>query len=152
MQGTVIGAAQMLTQGSHNCSNLHSKDIITIMRRGLPNGLQASSCRARKDFGTTSNTKSTIKIVKQEVWKTDPTGLASIFFQNLRVRRHSKNLQKCQPQFFQQHSIRHSVFYPTDVPQVLIEDLFEPEHGYLVHWRFHMWLSSSPVSVQENYS
>ena len=66
MHGIVMGAAQMLTQGFHHCSNLHIKDNITIMTHGLPNGLQASSYGPRKDLGTPPNTKSVIRLVKQD--------------------------------------------------------------------------------------
>ncbi len=47
-----MGAAQLLTQGFCNCSNLHNRHDITIMRRGLPNRPQANNYKARKVLGT----------------------------------------------------------------------------------------------------
>ena len=52
MQDVVTSATQMLTQGFHSCTNVHNRDNTTIMRHGLPKGLQASSYGARKLLGT----------------------------------------------------------------------------------------------------
>jgi len=65
MQGMVMGAAQMLTQGFDNCTNLQDRDSATVKRHGLPNGVQTGSYGARKVSGTIPNRKSIIKIVKQ---------------------------------------------------------------------------------------
>ena len=66
MQGIVMGAAQMLTQGFNNCTNLQDRNSAPAKRYGLPNRLQTSSYGARKVLSTISNRKSTIKIVKQD--------------------------------------------------------------------------------------
>ncbi len=47
MQGLIKGAAQTLTQGFHNCTNLQDRYNASIMRHGLPNGLQASSMKSQ---------------------------------------------------------------------------------------------------------
>ncbi len=51
MQGIVMGAAQMLTQGFLNCTNFQDMDSARVRRHGLPNRLQTSSCGARKVLG-----------------------------------------------------------------------------------------------------
>ncbi len=85
MQGIVMGAAQMLTQGFHNCSNLHIMDKITIMTHGLPNGLQASSYGARKIVGTPPDTKSIIKLVKQDGVEKLPNKTSSCVDPNIAI-------------------------------------------------------------------
>ena len=57
MQGIVMGAAQMLTQGFNNCTNLQDRNIAPAKRHGLPNRLQTSSYGARKVLSTISNRK-----------------------------------------------------------------------------------------------
>jgi len=79
MQGIVMGAAQMLTQGFHNRTNLHNRDNAPVMRHGLPNGLQTSSYGARKVLGTTPNRKSIIKIIKQDRVEKRPNRTSSYF-------------------------------------------------------------------------
>ena len=64
MQGIVMGATQILTQGCDNCTNF--QDRVPVERHGLPNRLQTSSDAARKLFGTIPNQKCIIKIVKQD--------------------------------------------------------------------------------------
>ncbi len=46
----------------------NSRDNIPGMRQGLPNGLQASNYGARKVIGTTPNTNSITKIIKEDIY------------------------------------------------------------------------------------
>jgi len=65
VQGTTMGAAQLLTQGNINCTNLQDRASAPVKRHVLPNRLQTSSYRARKVLSTISNRKSIIKKFKQ---------------------------------------------------------------------------------------
>jgi len=87
MQGTVMGAAQMLTQGFKNCNNFQDRDSAPGKRHGLPNRLQTSSYAARKILSTE---KASSRFSSKIVWKSDRTGLAAILFQKSSVRRHQK--------------------------------------------------------------
>ncbi|KAA6426480.1 MAG: hypothetical protein FRX49_03591 [Trebouxia sp. A1-2] len=55
MQGIVMGAAQMLTHGFNNRTNLQDRNSAPAKRHGLPNRLQTSNYGARKVLSTTSN-------------------------------------------------------------------------------------------------
>ncbi len=81
MQKIVMGAAQMLTQGFSDCTNLQDRNSVPAKRHGLPNRLQTSSYGARKVLSTISNRKASSRLSSKIVWKSDPTGLAAILFQ-----------------------------------------------------------------------
>ncbi|KAA6418920.1 MAG: hypothetical protein FRX49_11146 [Trebouxia sp. A1-2] len=66
MVGIVMGAAQMLTQGLNNRTNLQDRNCAPVKRHGLPNRLQTSSYGARKVLSTIPDRKSIIKVVKQD--------------------------------------------------------------------------------------
>ncbi|DBA76180.1 TPA: hypothetical protein ACH3X1_009909 [Trebouxia sp. C0004] len=66
MQGIVMGAAQMLTQGFNDFTSLQDRNTAPAKRHGLPNRPQTSSYGARKVLSTIPNRKSIIKIVKQD--------------------------------------------------------------------------------------
>ena len=83
MQGIVMGAAQMLTQGFNNCTNLQDRDSASAKRHGLPNRLQTSSYGARKVPSTISNRKCIINIVKQDCLKKRPNKTSSYLVPNL---------------------------------------------------------------------
>ncbi|DBA91630.1 TPA: hypothetical protein ACH3X1_003238 [Trebouxia sp. C0004] len=77
-------AAQMLTQGFNNCTNLQDRDSATVKRDGLPNRLQTSSYGARKVLSTILNRKSTIKIVKQDCVEKRPNRTSSYLVPKLK--------------------------------------------------------------------
>ena len=56
----------MCTQGINKRINLHNRNNTAVMRHQMPDGLQASSHRAREVFGTTPHMKGIIKVVKQD--------------------------------------------------------------------------------------
>jgi len=78
MQGIVMGATQMLTQGFYNCTDLQNRDNASIMRHGLPNGLQISSYGAINLLAPTE--KASSRLSGKIVWKSNPTGLAATLF------------------------------------------------------------------------
>ncbi len=78
-QGIVMGAAQMLSQGFNNCTNLQDRDSAPAKRHRLPNRLQTSSYGARKVLSTIANRKSLIKIVKQDCVEKRPNRTSSYF-------------------------------------------------------------------------
>ncbi len=79
MQGIVMGAAQMLTHGFNNCTNLQDGNSVPAKRHGLPNRLQTSSYGARKVLSTIRNRKGIIKIVKQDCVEKRPNMTSSYF-------------------------------------------------------------------------
>ncbi len=93
MQGIVMGAVQMQTQGLHNCTNLYNGDNTTIHRHGLPDGLQASSYGARKVPGTTPDRESIIKVVKQDCVEKRPNRTSSQPVPKFKSPPPPKNLQ-----------------------------------------------------------
>ena len=92
MQGIVMGAVQMQTQGLHNCTN-YIGDNTTIHRHGLPDGLQASSYGARKVPGTTPDRESIIKVVKQDCVEKRPNRTSSQPVPKFKSPPPPKNLQ-----------------------------------------------------------
>ena len=82
MQGIIMGAAQMQTQGFNNCTNLQDRDSDSAKRHGLPNRLQTSSYGAGKVISTISNRKRIIKIVKQDCVEERPNRRRVKLFQN----------------------------------------------------------------------
>ena len=66
MQGIVMGAAQMLTQGLNNHINLQDRNTALVKRHGLPNRLQTFSYGARKVLSTIPDRKSIVKVVMQD--------------------------------------------------------------------------------------
>ncbi|DBA97414.1 TPA: hypothetical protein ACH3X1_016733 [Trebouxia sp. C0004] len=136
VQGIVMGAAQMLTQGFDNCTNLQNRDSATVKRHGLPNRLQTSSYGARKVLSTIPNRKSIIKIVKQDYVEKRPNRTSSYLavagkwssghscagVPKLKCLLPQKILQWRQPQLLKQHCTRRSILDPTDVPQVSVID------------------------------
>jgi len=101
MQGIVMGAAQMLTQGFLNCTNIQDRDSVHITRHGLPNRLQTSSCAAIKVLGAIpqwhlawANRKSIIKMVKQDCVEMRPNRNCSCFGSKLKCLLPPKNLQQ----------------------------------------------------------
>ncbi|DBA68126.1 TPA: hypothetical protein ACH3X2_013934 [Trebouxia sp. C0005] len=62
MQGIVIGAAQMLTQGFNNGTNLQNGNSAPAKRHGLPNRLQTSGYGARKVLCTISAAKASSRL------------------------------------------------------------------------------------------
>ena len=79
MQKIVMDAAQMLTQGFNDCTNLQDRNSAPAKMHGLPNRLQTSSYGARKVLSTTSNRKGIIKIVKQDCVEKRPNRTSSYF-------------------------------------------------------------------------
>ena len=78
-QGIVMGAAEMLTQGFNNCTNLQDRNTVPTKRHGLSNRLQTSSYGARKVLSTICNRKGIIKIVKQDCVEKRPNRISSYF-------------------------------------------------------------------------
>ena len=78
----VVGAApamtvqpKMLTQGFHNCTNVHGRDIPTIMQYGQPKGLQFKMLNCL----TPPPTEKHIKAVKQSCAKRQSNRTSSCF-------------------------------------------------------------------------
>ncbi|DBA72341.1 TPA: hypothetical protein ACH3X2_010581 [Trebouxia sp. C0005] len=93
MQGIVMGAAQMLTQGFDNGTNLSNRNSAPAKRHGLPNRLQTSSYGAEKILCTISNRKSIIKVVQQDCVKKRPNRASSYLVPKFKCLPPPKNLQ-----------------------------------------------------------
>jgi len=93
MQGIVMGAAQMLTQGFNSCTNLQDRSSAPPKGMGCPTDCKQAAMEPEKFLAPFPTEKASSTLSSKIVWKSDPTGLAAILFQNSSVRRHQKNLQ-----------------------------------------------------------
>ncbi|DBA89376.1 TPA: hypothetical protein ACH3X1_016237 [Trebouxia sp. C0004] len=91
--GIVMGAAQMLTQGFNNFTNLQDRNSAPAKRHGLPNRPQTSSYGARKVLSTIPNRKSIIKIVKQDCVEKRPNRTSSYLVPKFKCLLPPKNPQ-----------------------------------------------------------
>ncbi len=96
MQGIVMGAAQMLTHGFNNCTNLQDGNSVPAKRHGLPNRLQTSSYGARKVLITICNRKGIIKIVKQDCVEKRPNMTSSYFVPKFKCSSPERERQRLQ--------------------------------------------------------
>jgi len=97
MQGIVMGAAQMLTQGFNIVPTSRIGTAPLPKGMGCPTNCKQAAMEPEKFLAPCPTEKASSRLSSKIVWKCDPTGLAAILFQNSSVRCHQKTCKGDNP-------------------------------------------------------